>query len=76
MNLHLHLFGALAARSESGQEVRFRDNKVRALLAYLVVERDQAQAEAISDPATRQDFLQQPSCRKILAPTSASMTTT
>lgn len=51
------------------------DERGRALLnraAALI----QAQAEAISDPATRQDFLQQPSCRKILAPTSASMTTT
>lgn len=72
----LRLFGAISAKDPSGQELYFRANKVRALLAYLVVERDQAQAEAISDLAIRQDFLQQPSCRKILAPTSASMTTT
>lgn len=42
--LKLQLFGIVSAIDEVGQEVHFRDNKVRALLAYLVVERGQAQS--------------------------------
>ncbi|HBY07466.1 MAG TPA: hypothetical protein DEH22_06640 [Chloroflexi bacterium] len=35
----LNLFGAFSAKNQLGKEIAFRDDKVRALLAYLVVER-------------------------------------
>ncbi len=41
MNFRLHLFGSFSAKNQLGQEILFRDEKVRALLAYLVVERNQ-----------------------------------
>lgn len=44
MILKIQLFGAVSAKNEAGQEVRFRDDKVRALLAYLTVERSQVQS--------------------------------
>ncbi len=42
MNLRLQLFGTFSAKNRFSQEIPFRDDKVRALLAYLVVERNQA----------------------------------
>jgi len=40
VDLQLNLFGSFSAKKHQGQEIAFRDDKVRALLAYLVVEYD------------------------------------
>jgi len=42
VDLQLNLFGSFSAKNRQGQEIAFRDDKVRALLAYLVVERDRS----------------------------------
>jgi len=41
--LNLQLFGAFSAKDQFGREIYFRDNKVRALLAYLALEGSQTQ---------------------------------
>jgi predicted ATPase/DNA-binding SARP family transcriptional activator/Tfp pilus assembly protein PilF len=41
IDIKIQLFNAFYAKDKFGKEINFRDNKVRALLAYLIVEHDQ-----------------------------------